>query len=54
MGWQTDVLLIIKKEIDDMAYYLKHRGRELTTGECMQEIGNLRLLVNKLLSEAKK
>ena len=40
--------LIIKLEFDSSIKYLNSRKEELTTGECLQELGRLRMFIYNL------
>ena len=40
--------LLIKLEFDRAMKYLNGQGKKLTVGECMQEIGALRLFIHNL------
>jgi hypothetical protein len=40
--------IVIKNEFDRSVKYLDSRGEELTTGECLQEIGHLRMFIHSL------
>lgn len=45
---KRDDHVIIKQEFDKSIRYLYSRGENLTVGECMQELGHIRLFIYNL------
>jgi hypothetical protein len=43
--------LIIKLEIDKSIKYIKSRKEKITTGEVMQELGNIKSIVRNLMNK---
>lgn len=41
-------LFILETELKKSLKYLKDRGKELTTGECLQEMGALLLQIKRM------
>ena len=48
---KKEKLLIIQDEIEKSITYIKSRGDKITTGEIMQELGNIKLKVQNLIEE---
>ena len=47
-------ILIIKEQIESSIEYLKSRGTQVTVGEALQELGNLKLIVKNIAEKHKK
>jgi hypothetical protein len=46
-------LIILKLEIDNSIKYIRSRKEKITIGEVLQELGNIKLIVNNLIDNSK-
>jgi hypothetical protein len=47
-------ILFIKEQIERSIEYLKSRGTQVTVGEALQELGNLKLIVKNIFEKHEK
>ena len=45
---ERSTMFLVKQEFDKSVSYLDSRKDQLTTGECLQELGHLRLFIYNL------